>query len=287
MSQIRLLAYLKERFPIVNMMLFAIIYLAVFCTTNLPWSFDSVFWLGILAIISFFFRLRVMDEIKDFDVDAINCPDRVLQSGGIGLPFLIRLSALLTLSEIIWSFFHSWVALGFWSIAFLYSLLMRYEFFVGEWINKRLVLYAISHMLVMPLVVAWIWFAYRHDASLTLFILMVLSLLGGFVFELARKTHSLEAEQPQIVTYSSLLGSQKAVQFILVMLWASLLCQTLLFYQLHMGWWVYVVASICAVWVSWTYRNALHADTESLFRKAEFATSIYMLASYLVLILGA
>ena len=287
MSTIRLTAYLKERFPLVNMMLFAIIYLAVFSTTKLAWKFDLVFCLGILATISFFFRLRVMDEIKDFHIDSINYPNRVLQSGGITLPILIRLSTLFAFSELIWSYLHSWTAVAFWFVAFLYSLLMRYEFFVGEWLSKRLVLYAISHMLVMPLVVAWLWFAYRPDATPTLSILMVLSLLGGFVFELARKTHSPEAERPEIVTYSSLLGLPRAVWFILGVLWLSLLCQGVLFWQLEMDWWAYLIAFGCTVWVSMKYRGALRSKAEPAFRKAELATSIYMLASYVVLIFGS
>ncbi len=85
----RLLAYLQERFPPVNMMLFAILHLAVYSATEVERSFGPVFWLGILATISFFFRLRVMDEIKDYDLDAVNHPQRVLQSGGVTLGFLI------------------------------------------------------------------------------------------------------------------------------------------------------------------------------------------------------
>jgi len=286
MFSIRLLDYLKERFPLVNMMLFAIVHLAVYSTAVQHLSFDLLFLLGILATISFFFRLRVMDEIKDFDVDAVNHPGRVLQSGGVTLRFLIGLSVLLTVSEFAWSFFHGWVTVLSWLVAIGYAILMRYEFFVGEWLKQRLVLYAFSHMVIMPLVVAWLWFAYRSDITPVLALLMLLSFLGGFVFELARKTHSPDAERPEIETYSSLLGYGKAVWLIQGVLWLSMLCQVFLFLQLEMPWWTYFIALLSAFWITWRYRLAVANKEETLFRKAELATSGYMLLSYLVLIIA-
>ncbi len=282
----RLPAYLQERFPPVNMALFAILHLAVYSATEVVRDFGPIFWLGVLATISFFFRLRVMDEIKDYDIDAFNHPERVLQSGGVTLGSLIGLSAVLTLSEVWWSYVHGWQTLLFWGLAFGYALLMRYEFFVGDWLRRRLVLYAFSHMLIMPMVIAWLWFAWREDATPVLGLLMLLSLLAGFVFELARKTHASMAERAGIDTYSSLLGVPRAVGFILVLLWSSALVQGLLFWQLALPWWTYVLALACAVWVSVAYRQGLASMAEGKFRKAELATSAYMLASYLVLIVA-
>ena len=282
----RLPAYLQERFPPVNMALFGVLHLAVYSATEVERSFGALFWLGILATISFFFRLRVMDEIKDYDVDAAHHPQRVLQSGGVTLGFLMGLSAVLTLSELWWSYLHGSQTLLLWGVAFGYALLMRYEFFVGKWLRQRLVLYAFSHMLIMPLVIAWLWFAWRDAATLVLGLLMLLGLLAGFVFELARKTHAPPAERPGIDTYSSLLGVPQAVSFILVTLWLSVLVQALLFWQLALPWWTYVLALACAVWVSVAYRESLASRVEVKFRKAELATSVYMLSSYLVLIIA-
>lgn len=282
----RLGAYLQERFPPVNMMLFAILFVAVYSVAEQQWTADLSLAGGILATISFFFRLRVMDEIKDYAQDAVNHPQRVLQSGGISLSFLMGFSALLSLSEISWSYLRGGWCLTFWLIAVGYAFLMRYEFFVGAWLRKRLVLYALSHMLIMPLVVAWLWFAWQSAFSPVLLLLMLLSLLGGFVFELARKTHAATAERPGIDTYSSLLGSKRAVMLVLATLLLGLLAQCLLFLQLQLPFWSYALAVACALWVALTYRQALASTNEKHFRKAELASSVYMLASYLVLIVG-
>ena len=281
-----LFAYLGERFPSVNMMLFAIMYLAVHSATEIEFDFGWRFWLGILAIVSFFFRLRVMDEIKDYDVDAVNHPQRVLQSGRITLRTLIALSAALTLTEVAWSYAHGPRALLAWACAFGYALLMRYEFFVGEWLRERLVVYAFSHMLIMPLVIAWLWLAWRDEATAVMALLMGLSLLAGFTFELARKTHAPAAERAGIETYSSLLGVRRASSLILLVLWASVVTQALLFWALAVPWWGFAVALACAAWVTVSYRQSLATAQERGFRGSERASSVYMLASYVVLIVG-
>jgi len=62
MKRIKFGAYLQERFPPVNMMLFAILFGAVNSVAIAGETPDwSELW-GIAAVISFFFRLRVMDE---------------------------------------------------------------------------------------------------------------------------------------------------------------------------------------------------------------------------------
>ena len=93
MSLKNLAAYLQERFPFVNMALFAILFATVFTVAGrasagsagpLP-PFGPGEVVGMLAAISFFFRLRVFDEIKDYASDAVLYPQRVLQSGRVSL----------------------------------------------------------------------------------------------------------------------------------------------------------------------------------------------------------
>ena len=55
------------------------------------------------AVISFFFRLRVFDELKDYELDLQNHPQRVLQSGRITLRKLFRISLGGSVLEAAWS----------------------------------------------------------------------------------------------------------------------------------------------------------------------------------------
>ncbi len=224
-----LVAYSNERFPVVNMALFAILFLTVYSVARffapLPvhTSVTVIDDWGMLAAISFFFRLRVFDEIKDYDLDCINHPHRVLQSGKVTLPQLTRLSLVGGFVEISWSAYQGPATLIAWGLALGYSVLMRYEFFVSTFLKKRLLLYAISHMLIMPLVISWIWSAYVPwgMAGQALLLLAALSVLSGFSFELARKLFVPEAERPLVDSYTKTMGYVPAIVSVLLVLLAG------------------------------------------------------------------
>ena len=201
-----LVAYLQERFPFVNMALFAILFATVFTVAGraavgpgaplLRFGLGEL--LGMGAAVAFFFRLRVFDEIKDFASDAVLYPRRVLQSGRVSLRALQRLAWAGAALEAAWSLHRGWPAAGAWLLVLAYSLLMRYEFGVPAWLRARLLLYAVSHMLIMPLVIGWLWLAYAPGPlfwSAGGGLLALLSLLGGFAFELARKIKTPGAER--------------------------------------------------------------------------------------------
>jgi hypothetical protein len=288
-------AYLGQRFPPVNMGLFAILFLTVWSVA----TFDATGqgparfrWLevgGIAATISFFFRLRVFDEIKDYAADAVNHPQRVLQRGLVTLRQLQWLAWLGALGELAWSARMGWAALGGWGLALGYSLLMRYEFGVSEFLKKRLVLYAFSHMLIMPLVVYWLWQACQllqpdWAAPPRFWLLAALSLLGGFAFELARKTHAPAAEQPGIDSYSRTLGYRGAIGAVLLVLLVGIVVQSVLLGQLRAG---AVPFGLLAALFGFTlllYSRAARQPEEKLLRRAELLVSLFMLSSYLTII---
>lgn len=87
-------AYLRERFPPVNMALFGVVFLtvrAVAAAAGPPRPGGGLLAvLGAAATVSFFFRLRVFDEEKDFAQDLRTHPGRVLQTGRVTLPQLRR-----------------------------------------------------------------------------------------------------------------------------------------------------------------------------------------------------
>ncbi|MFN3530294.1 MAG: UbiA family prenyltransferase [Bacteroidia bacterium] len=286
MKAIKLAAYFKERFPPVNMLLFVILFAAVQSVAQSDFDISWIAVWGALACISFFFRLRVMDEIKDFDTDAALHPNRVLQSGGISLKFLVLLSAALSLMEMAWSYQMGAQALGWWFLALGYSLLMRYEFFIGTWLRKSLLLYAISHMLIMPLAIGWIWFGFRDDLNLNLLLLMALSLVAGFSFEIARKTHAADAEREGLDSYSKQLGLPHAVYTILALQGLGLVLQLLLFSWLELSWWTYPLPVLIYLVLLLNYRKALKSSQNQYYRRAELFCSLAMLLSYLILIVG-
>jgi hypothetical protein len=286
-----LFAYLQERFPVVNMALFAILFLTVYAVAIYFHPEAGGFgWrevLGMLATISFFFRLRVFDEIKDYNLDAINHPNRVLQSGRVNLKSLKTIAYAGIALEIIWSVLMGIPALVCWLLVFGYSLLMRYEFWISDFLKKRLVLYAIMHMLIMPLIILWIWSAYTpgFEISKHYLLLAALSLLGGFSFEIARKIHAPEAERELVDSYSKAIGFRGAIATVLVILLAGIITQSYLLNQLHASMVPFLVLDLLYLVTLYTYVRNLSEPNEGSLRKAELLVSLFMLVSYLSIIL--
>ena len=288
-------AYLQERFAPVNMGLFVVLFCTVRgvaslacaegrCTPHPDGPWLAV--LGALATVSFFFRLRVFDEEKDFAQDAINHPHRVLQTGRVTLPQLRALAWAGAALEAGWSALRGQEALLLWGIALGYSLLMRAEFGVGRWLRTRLVLYAFSHMLIMPLVIGWIYGAYMVDSFdfQYLPLLLLLSLLGGFSFELARKLHAPAAERAGVDSYSQVLGYAPALVLTVAVLLAGGAVQALLLRALHARPAAYAVLALLLAAGLALYTVAARRPHETRLRHAEKVVSLVMLTSYLAVL---
>lgn len=289
-------AYLQERFAPVNMGLFVVLFCTVRGVATLACSLNrcppnpdglALTALGALATVSFFFRLRVFDEEKDFAQDALNHPQRVLQTGRVTLPQLRALAWAGAALELGWSAWQGLPTLLLWTVALGYSLLMRMEFGVGRWLRKQLVLYAVSHMLIMPLVILWLFSAYAPGMTVGvayLPLLLLLSLLGGFGFELARKLHAPAAERAGVDSYSQTLGYGPALTLTVAVLLAGGGVQALLLHELHARWGTYAVLWLLLASGLTLYSTAARRPHEPRLRQAEKVVSLVLLTSYLAVL---
>ncbi|MFD2784510.1 UbiA prenyltransferase family protein [Hymenobacter rubripertinctus] len=286
-----LLAYLHERFPVVNMALFAILFLTVYAVARAtqPAAALAVGWreaLGMGATISFFFRLRVFDEIKDYAADTEHFPQRVLQTGRVTLGQLRVLAGAGLGLEALWSGLMGGTVLLAWGLAVGYSLLMRYEFFRPAWLRPRLVLYAGLHLLIMPLIIGWLWSAYAAPPLLTrpLVLLALLALLGGLAFEIARKIKLPAAERPGVDSYSRTLGYGGAVAAVLAVLLAGVGVQSYLLRLLHTSAWPFWLLGGLYAATLLAYLRSLTHPGPKILKVAELLVSLFMLTSYLALL---
>jgi 4-hydroxybenzoate polyprenyltransferase len=285
-----LYAYSKERFPVVNMALFAILFTTVMCIatysngTAVKFGFNEI--IGCLAVISFFFRLRVFDEIKDYDVDVINHPQRVLQTGRITTKDLWSVSVGLGLIEIVWSFLNGTETLVAWSCALVFAVLMRYEFFSGKFLKQYLFIYAVSHMMVMPLVIYWVWSAYTEMSfSYNLLLLCSLSVVSGFAFEIARKIKLDADEKDSVDSYSKIVGYANAVFLVLLILLIGVLDQFALLKSLNARLWPFILIGALYVSIVVLYVSALVSPRREKLKFSELMVSLFMLFSYVSIII--
>lgn len=291
----RFLAWLRERFPFANALLFFILYLATAAVVragqagHLELSLGDL--IGCLVTWSFFLLLRVLDEHKDYALDCQNHPQRVLQRGLIELRHLKVVGLLAVAAQGLWSLWLdqrigqvtlAWVALLAW------TGLMAKEFFIHDWLNRHLTWYAVSHMLVMPLVVWWLANLALPGIRLSpsLLSLMALAFISGFCFEITRKTKGPEEERDSIDSYSRIFGTRSSAVLVVVLVSAMLLNQLwlirLLVAQLPI--WAPVLLLVFYVLALRQLIAFIRLPSAALRGKNEAFVALTMLAGYAVLI---
>ncbi len=186
-------------------------------------NFSAILNLLPLAVATclFFFKLRLLDEVKDMESDALHHPERPLPRGILSKNEVIQTAFMLMVAEIILFGFY-----GFWSflsalIVVGYSLVMYKEFFIKKWLRAHLTTYAVSHTFVVVLI------------SVTIFVSLLgkplseiprefvyFSFAGWFlfnIFEFGRKTFAKGEERKGIDSYSKIFGKLGAILLVLTM----------------------------------------------------------------------
>ena len=218
--------FTKERFhPASHIMM-----IAVFIATHvliMKKNYNALFAasdlvLLLIAVTAFYFKLRLYDEIKDYELDCEINPHRPLPRGlltrrdmynGMGVCILIE-SVIFALKGI--NPFISMI------IAILYSLIMYKEFFIREKIRPHLTTYALVHTIVTSFLSIAI-FSFISGLSFKEVIreerLLYFALANWFLFnlfEFGRKSFAESEERPGVDSYSSLFGKGGAMLLSLV-----------------------------------------------------------------------
>ncbi len=295
----RLGAWAQERFEPENAVLFFVLYAAALLlgrsvVTSGPIEVRVADLVGFIAVWSFFLMLRVFDEHKDYDLDCHNHPHRVLQSGLITLGHLKALGLLAIAAQVgasvyldrgLGSISTAWLAVMAW------SCLMAVEFFCGEWLERRLVLYAVSHMVVMPMALVWMAQMGAGAAQLPMSIgwLAALSFLTGASFEVARKMKAPEDERETIDSYTKALGVAWAPLVVLSLLVGATIVLTVvisgIFDTAMSGYWYVIIVAplVPAAWALLRFRRAPSAAAGKL---CEAMVAVVMLSGYLGLLVA-
>ena len=226
----RFLFWASDRFPIFNAIVaftMAFSIKGLFLTEGqFIWQLED-FLLG-LAFLTHLFILRVMDEFKDFESDKIFHPERAVQKGIITLPELKKLgltTAFIQFASIGILAKSFPIVLLIWLFVWVWSILMMKEFFIKEFLRKKLLLYSTLHLLVSPFMflTGWTYYA-RLQADFDYFklvLLLTLSFSTGLMFEFARKNRSVAEDKKGEISFSLIWGrSRTAIVIFLVTLLA-------------------------------------------------------------------
>ena len=236
-----------------------------------------------LGVCAFFFKLRLYDEIKDYEVDCEINRDRPLVRGLVTHKDLYSGIAVCIATEVITFGLLGTAALVAIVFSIAYSLLMYKEFFIGEQLRPYLTTYAVMHTIVCSFLSLSMFSAiegrYVHllHRDLLFFSLNCWFLFN--IFEFGRKTFNSKEERENVDSYSHIFGRYGAVFLVLAMAVISggLLVSTRLVTK---G----VFATVMAVFVGiLVVLGGLYA---ALDRKPFGAIYRGMSSGYIVLVLG-
>jgi 4-hydroxybenzoate polyprenyltransferase len=261
----RMHVYLKEMFPLSGhcaIALLAALGIAGFSAAVQRVHLASTPILVLSAgwnIFAMLLILRLMDELKDQDIDRQLFPNRPLPSGRV-LESDIRgsLSAITVL----------YLATNLWSpliavsaaLVLIYGVLMYKRFFAPVLLKKSLTITLLTHTPIVPLIwlQAFITVAQLSGVSvyamkwrpIALFVAMSWMVMLGW--ELSRKIHSRE-EENEYVTYSQIFGRPGAVAAACAAQTAAMGICIYFYYSFALGIPYLVIAGLGWVLCCWAY----------------------------------
>lgn len=215
----RVWGYLLERFPPVAYgLLVALFVSSAFLLAGKSPLEPTAAKAG-LVVLLVFFHLRIMDEHKDGADDRLAYPDRLLSRGVVTLPLLARLGLAAIALECALAWWISIEALWAWLACLGFTLLMRIEFGVGRWLNRHLVIYAITHNPIVALLAAFLWVVAGGEWGTQAALYIGVVSLGSLAFEIGRKVRLPDEEIEGVDSYSSVLGKAGADRLLLGIRW--------------------------------------------------------------------
>lgn len=248
-----------------------------------PGSYGVAFF----VLFSLFFQLRVSDEFKDAVDDALYRPERAVPRGLVSLKELAFLAFFAGLAQAGLVLLFAPGLLLFLVPVWVYMGLMGKEFFVPGYLRRRLLLYMVSHMLIMPLIdlfaTSTVWFVYESfhlPSGLVWF--LVLSFFNGMILELGRKTWAPSMERPGVESYSSTWGIGNSIMgWLFVLLMSFLSIVILSFYTDSTLLLLSVMGPLffLSVFIS---RNFLDKKNEKAAKALENISGVWVLFSYIM-----
>lgn len=280
--------YIRERFPVGPTAL--LVGLMAFLGAGAgaeaaggPLTFWPTVPLATLAIVGAFFVLRVFDEHKDADRDKEAHPERVLSRGLITLPDLAKAGALVALISLGLAGALGLHAIAWMAAALVFAVLMRFEFFVGDFLRDHIVLYAITHnpvvalLMMVPVASAAGGTTFARPALLWL----LLASLTSLTLEVGRKFRAPHDERPTADTYTQALGIKQATALYIGVVACVVAAATITLGQGRALLWVVDFAAAGAAGAALSFAGK---PSTAGGKQLELATALLVLVTYGVLI---
>ncbi|MBN1951039.1 MAG: UbiA family prenyltransferase [Bacteroidales bacterium] len=211
----RFYQYQEERFPI-KILVFTT--MAVVLSSAAILGFTVNIWqllASFFACIFFLYHIRVIDESRDEQHDTKYHADRPVQRGLIRIRelFLIDIFALILFSAIMLSF--GGVSLTYGLALLLFSFIAWKDFFLGERLKQRFLLYNSVNMFQMVLLQLFIYAVLTQDfyVDAVMWIHLLFVIFNTLILEFVRKIKTSDDESIGKDTYSWHLGYARSIYY--------------------------------------------------------------------------
>lgn len=289
----RFLIYQKERFPFLahGVLIAAFSFSAVsysrICRGEPGFINTVVFLAGIFTTITLFFLVRIFDEFKDKEDDALYRKYLPVPRGLISFSELRTLGIIAVILQVIVNIVVFPKMLILYAVVMGYLLLMGKEFFVSEWLKKRQMLYVISHMFIIPLVDIYAsgmdWLLAGVAAPVGLLFFFGVSYMNGIVLEFGRKIRPAEKEEPGVVTYSALYGPRRAAWYWILTLFITLAFSMAASWYAGFSWIAYAVLTFFFILCATPGIIFINTQSAKYSKWMEYTSALWTIAMYLIL----
>jgi len=277
----RFYTYQKERFPVAVLFFTTLsVVLSSFIVVlegkgNITGYIPEIV-LAFLVCLLFTFHIRVLDEHKDFTHDNNYHKYRPIQRGLISLKELDNANLIGITIQIILVALYSLINLVYWAIAFSYSLLGKFDFFIKN-LRQHFIFYNLMNLMQMFFLQIFLYSLISHPIlwhKPILYVHFVYFLLNVLTLEVARKMKTKKDESRGKDTYTSRYGIKNAclmytgvfVAANLLLVWLLLLLNVnYLYYIMVFVLLLYLIISTLLYYYRRTYVSSISLQLGAVF----------------------
>ena len=273
--------YQKERFPVATygIYIFSIVF-GTFCfaidkTYNPNWiMFLPMFAVAFLQ----FLIVRIVDEFKDYEEDAKYRPYRPVPRGLVTLKELGILGGICAAVQVGITAILNLKGLIFLGLVWLFFEVMSKSFFIKKLVDKHILLEVTLDELLMPVLVLYLS-TFVTSISVKLIPFLILSYLGSWIVEIARKVRCKEDEEEGVKTYTAVFGIPAATMIVVILEALIMIMQSIILGTKY-------IIPVIALYVLINIPNILFIikQNKKLAKTVGLLANIYLIIAYISMV---
>ena len=273
--------YQKERFPVATygIYIFSIVF-GTFC-----FAIDKTYnpnWIMLLPMFAVaflqFLMVRIVDEFKDYEEDAKYRPYRPVPRGLVTLKELGILGGICAAVQVGITAILNLKGLIFLGLVWLFFGVMSKSFFIKKLVDKHILLEVTLDELLMPVLVLYLS-TFVTSISVKLIPFLILSYLGSWIVEIARKVRCKEDEEEGVKTYTAVFGIPAATMIVVILEALIMIMQSIILGTKY-------IIPVIALYVLINIPNILFIikQNKKLAKTVGLLANIYLIIAYISMV---